>query len=221
MNDPHSEARPLALDAVIVMLSPTKGELWTEADRVVAAALLVDLTRQGRLLVSGSGQDLQVAVQDATPVGDDLLDAALQAVASHERTGRVTKLLGVLPSSDQVLDRLVTEGKVTVETGRKFGMLKVRRHHPTPAAARDALTARLQGVLLEGAEPDARTAALLSVLAIDRRLRAGVPEGQRPDVYRRVLSVRESTGQDEAAVVSTIDELVRRANNSARNSSLT
>jgi len=217
MDDPHSEARPLALDAVIVMLSPTKGELWTEADRVVAAALLVDLTRQGRLLVSGSGQDLQVAVQDATPVGDELLDAALQAVAS-ERTGRVTKLLGVLPKSDRVLDRLVTEGKVAVETGRKFGMLKVQRHHPTHAAGRDALTATLRDTLLGGSDPDARTATLLSVLAIDRRLRAGVPEGQRPDVYRRVLTVRESTGQDEAAVVSTIDELVRRANNSARNS---
>ena len=216
MTDPAGTQRPLALDAVLVMLRPSKGEVWDEADMVVAAALLVELTHLGRLAVTGSGQALEVAVEDATPVGDELLDEALRTVG--ERPGRVTKLVRRLPTSDRVLQRLVAEGAVTVDSERKWGLKTVERHRPTPGAGREALVAMTKESVFGAMPPDARSAMLVSVLAIGRPLRAGVPEGQRPEVRRHLLAVRDSLGEEEAAVVATVDEVVRRANNGANSS---
>lgn len=217
MTDPHGADRPLALDAVLVMLNPTKGELWAQANLVVAAALLVELTRQGRLLVTGSGQKLEVSVRDPAPVGDELLDDALATIASGDQPRPVTKLVTVLPKSDRVLSRLVADGAVTEESQRRFGMIKVQRHHPTPASDRETLTGTLRGALLGTSSPDARSAMLLSVLDIGPDLRAGVPSDQRPEVLRRTLAIRESIGQGEAAIVATIDDIVGRADSIARN----
>lgn len=76
---------------------------------------------------------------------------------------------------------------------------------------------RGQDVLLGVADPDARSAALLTVVAIDRRLRVDLTDNQRPEVARRLLSIRENIGEDEAALVSTIQEWVLRAAQNLRN----
>lgn len=217
MTDPHSAARPLALDAMIVMLKPGKGDMWSHANLGVAAALLVELTREGRLLVTGAGQRREVVAQDTTPVGDELLDEALQIVASSQNP-RVTKLITMLPKSDRVLDRLLAEGMVTVEPARKFGLWKVERHHPTPAAGRDALMTTLRNTFLGTVTPDARSAMLFSVLDIGPDLIATFPRAQRPELARRGYAIRETIGEGEAGLVTTIDTVVGQANNMARNS---
>lgn len=210
--------RPLALDAVVVMLSPTKGTLWSHANLVVAAALLVELTRLGRLTVTGSQQQLEVAVHDPTPVGDDLLDEALRTVGAADGPIRVTKVITMLPTSDQVLDRLVAEGAVTEESDRKFGLFKVQRHRPTPAAGRDALRSTVRAAFKGETEPDSRSVMLFSVVDIGPNLRGGLPSERRPEVARQAYAIRDTIGEGESALVSTIDEVVRRANAAARDS---
>ena len=79
------------------------------------------------------GRKLAVGVRDPSPVGDELLDEALQTIASRESADRVVKLVKELPTTDRVLERLVADGTVTAEQGRKFGLLRATRNTSFPS----------------------------------------------------------------------------------------
>lgn len=216
MADPDRATRPLAVDATIVMLSPSKGEVWNCADLVVALALLVELTRTGRLTVSGSGERMKLTPRDTSPAGDELLDEAIQAVASRGDSSRVLKVIPLLPKTDQILDRLVAEGMATEHSERKLGIFTSQRHRPTPAADRDNLLDKVMDALRGATTPDAQTALLVSVLTIDRTLRAVFPREQRIEMVPRIDAIRESTGPDEAALATLFAKRIAAAQSSGR-----
>lgn len=216
MADPHTASQPLAVDATIVMLSPSKGEVWNYADLVVALALLVELTRTGRLTVTGSGERMEVAARDTSPTGDELLDEAIQTVASRGESARIHKVVPLLPKSDRILDRLVSQGLATSHSERKLAIFTTQRHRPTPAAGGDALREEILGALHGSSAPGTRTAMLVSVLAIDRTLIAGFPREQRIEMVTRIEAIRESTGTGEAALASLFAKRIASAQSSGR-----
>jgi golgi phosphoprotein 3 len=83
------DERTLGEDLLLLALDDEKGTISTPASDAVgyglAGAALMDLTLQGRL-EAGRGETLVVA--DPGPAGDDVLDEALQKIASSRKPGK-------------------------------------------------------------------------------------------------------------------------------------
>ncbi|MGW4837801.1 GOLPH3/VPS74 family protein [Streptomyces globisporus] len=141
-----------------------KGE--TAARWGVAAGMLLELVMAGRVTVRGG----RVEVFDPTPTGDALLDGRLDRLTRwvHE-TSSSRKVVAWLTrdhakGSQDVVDSLVARGLVTEEKRRALGVFPVRRYPEADGTVERELRARLAAAVLEGAEPDARTTALVALV---------------------------------------------------------
>ncbi|MFD4590871.1 GOLPH3/VPS74 family protein [Streptomyces rubiginosohelvolus] len=141
-----------------------KGE--TAARWGVAAGMLLELVMAGRVTVRGG----RVEVFDPTPTGDALLDGRLDRLTRwvHE-TSSSRKVVAWLTrdhakGSQDVVDSLVARGLVTEEKHRALGVFPVRRYPEADGTVERELRAWLAAAVLEGAEPDARTSALVALV---------------------------------------------------------
>ncbi len=115
----------LTEELVLVLLNPATGRAvvdGTSLDRAIGGALLLDLATRERITADGDGARASLAVVDAAPTGDALLDAALarldkplKAQKAVERLARGTRT--------PVLERLVERGLVRRERSRLLGVL--------------------------------------------------------------------------------------------------
>ncbi|WP_043503232.1 GOLPH3/VPS74 family protein [Georgenia sp. SUBG003] len=162
----------VAEDLLLAVTDDATGKLLVsgaEVDVALGGALLVELAH--RELVDVAGPDDRVRegrliVRNATRTGDDLLDEALAAVVAKEgkKPRTVVTKLGkkIRP---RLYDRLVAAGVLRAENGRVLGLLPTRRWPTENAVPESAVRARLVEALRVGAAADARTAALISLLA--------------------------------------------------------
>lgn len=195
---------PLTDELLLLGYDDTRGKpvLGTyRLDLALAGAVLLDLTLAGRIDVDGK----HVAVRDPAPTDDPVADAALARIAADKpRTPQawVERLQKGL--RDRVLDRLVAQGAVERVEDRVLGFIPRTRYpagDPRPEA--DA-RARLDGAIRHGVRPDARTAALASLVLAAGLTRTVVPDMPERDAKRRL---RELTAGDWAgpAVRKAID----------------
>lgn len=206
--------RSLARDVVVSLLDPEKRKLGLDVDAVVGGALLAELVVEGRLEVTGTGKSTRVTVRDPTPLGDDELDDALATVGSGLVGTKVTWLLELLPTADELLRRLVRDGALVDETRTVLKVVTLRRHRPTPAAGRDELVARVRSALRGDSVPDGRTALILGLVDAGRMLRTFVSGREIDLAHRNVLAALERLGDTERAVVAAVEVKVDRANRS-------
>ena len=201
---PDRGAPSLAQDAVVAAIDPDTGKIWNDASFAVPGALLVELVREGRLQVSGTGKKARATVRDPAPLGDPELDDALTVVGSGVVGQKVTRLVGAVPKSHQLVQRLVAEGVIVEESHRRLGMFTTRRYQPAPAAGRDELVARIRSALLGESVPDERTALLISVL-VGVHTKLFVPKRRVGEARRRATEILERIGDDERAIVSAVE----------------
>jgi hypothetical protein len=127
----------------------------------LGGAVLVELALLGRVETDGSKVH---AVGDG-PLPDPLLQDAYDKVAEKPR-GAQTLLLTIGSSLwDPVIDRLIERGLIRREKKRVLGLFRMTQ---LPAAEHEheaAVRAKIRAVLVNGAEPDARTAALTALLS--------------------------------------------------------
>jgi Golgi phosphoprotein 3 (GPP34) len=87
-------------------------------DRGVAGALLSELALRGRLTTEGP-----VAVTDASPAGDPVLDDLLVEIAAKPRTPRAwVDHLREAGLTRRLLDRMVESGRVEIDHHRNYGL---------------------------------------------------------------------------------------------------
>ena len=201
---PDRAGPSLAREAVIAAWDPETETFWPDLNFVIAAALLVELVREGRLEVSGADKKLQVTLRDSTPLGDPELDDALQRIGSGMVGQKVTTIRRFLPEDYEIVMRLVADGAVLEESRRKLGMFPVRRYRPTASAGRDELVARLRSSLLGESMPDERTALLISVLNLGVHPKLFVPRSSVKEARRRAEEILERIGDVDRALVSTL-----------------
>ncbi len=202
----------IARDLVVAALDPEDGKLMAFGSAAVPGALLLELTREGRLEVSGDGRKTRVTVRDLTPLGDAELDDALLTVETGVSGNKVSRLVEFLPTSDQVLDRLVAAGEVTEESQQKLGMFSVTRRYPAPSARRDEVVGRLRSALLGESVPDDRTAMLTSVLLASTNLKHWVGRQHVKEADRRAREISERLRDDEQTLVAAIKAAVISGN---------
>jgi hypothetical protein len=157
----------LADDLVLLLIDPESGHPMvdgTSLDRGIGGALLLDLTLAGRISTEGGGARATLVVDDPRPTGDPLLDEAVARIgAGSVRARRAVEKLSKRVRKP-VFGRLVAAGVVVEEQRRVLGLIPNTSWRTADPAPRKALVAAVAAVLLDGKDPDERTACLVSLL---------------------------------------------------------
>lgn len=205
---------PLSLAEEIVLLSLDDatgrpvGRAGMAPDLALAGALLMDLALAGRI---DTDRD-RLWIAEATPLGDEVADAALARLAAPDAPADARGAIPLLARDaaamrEVLLHRLVARGILRQVEGRLLWVFSERRFpkeegRPEAAEAR----ARLRGLLLEEAIPAPRDALLLGLARAAGLLplifSAEELEGVQPwlAVVTRIESLNRSLGTAVAEV---------------------
>ena len=162
----------IAEEVLLLLVDDRTGRFLVEStklDNVLAGAVLVELATIERVGFAPAGGRLRrgrIVVLDPTPPGDPMLDRALATIAAG-RPAKPDRLIAKLRKGlrSRLLERLGEAGAVRRTTRKLLGILPRTTWPAADSRHKQELRARLQNVLVAGASPDSRTAALVSLLS--------------------------------------------------------
>lgn len=148
----------------------------------MAGAVVVELALTERI---AEGDDDVVTVVDPAPAGAGHLDTVLAEAAGQVE---VSKLLRRTRSGapERTIPALVERGVLRRRRTPLLGLVPAHRYPTQDASARSEIRTRLADAVLDGHEPDERTAALIGVLHAARLWRRALPAGRRRQVRTRM-----------------------------------
>jgi hypothetical protein len=153
-------------------------------DYGLAGAVLSELAAAGRIDLVGR----HLYAVDATPLGDPLLDAALDRITAEHRPHRPEWWIARLAKGlhGHVVDRLVAVGAVHRAETRVLH----RTRYPARGGVHEArIRARVTAAVLGGVTPDGRTAALIGLVGACGFERTLFPHADRHAVKARIAAV--------------------------------
>lgn len=162
----------IAEDLLLLLYDDETGKPITGSpglDYALAGAVLIELTLQGKLDITGEGNGEKpgrLKVLDGAPTGDPILDERLAFVVDKpgkkpkDQVGRLSKHL-----RDQLLARLVERGVLEETQGKVLGFIPVPRWPAKDARHEAEVRAQLESVLKAGTAPNERTGALIALLS--------------------------------------------------------
>ncbi|GIF08096.1 GOLPH3/VPS74 family protein [Actinoplanes siamensis] len=171
----------------------------TRIDHGLGGALLLELVLAERIDVA----DRRVVTRGDGPLGDALLDEALDRIAADRRSRKPVDWVKRLAKGarHRVIERLVAAGALRVERTPVLGIFSRTRYpgaHGAEPAARAEARERLRGAILGSGPVLPRTAALCALVAateLDRKLFA--------DLDRKLVRARlKEIGQGEWAAAA-------------------
>ena len=219
-------------DYLLLTLDDVTGKAVVDAsyrEQVAAGALLLELALLGRADLAGDGDGGRVGrivVRDASATGNPLLDEALDVVRSREgsKPKALVGPLAKLKPASRAIASLAERGVLRREHGRVLGIFPTTRWPAADSRHEDGVRAALWRVLVDGAVPDERTAAVVTILSATgqagRVLAAGGDRGapavaeagvewsgaRRREVDRRAKEIA-SESWASAAVKAYVDEV--------------
>jgi hypothetical protein len=150
-----------------------------QLDPALAGAVLIELVVAGRVNLL-EGRQAKVVVTDGTPLGDPVLDVALQSLVDNGPLKPVQAIrLLAKGLRARLNDLLEQRGILRRESGKVLGLFPTTRWPARDSGPEQDVRALVVGALLKGQEPDGRTAAVISVLTAADMLTTVV---QRPDI---------------------------------------
>jgi Golgi phosphoprotein 3 len=185
----------------------------SKLDYVLAGAVLMDLLLTDRLRFA----DGKLAVADASPTGDAVLDDALTKLERSAKPRSPQHWVNRLAGDhlrDRVIDELVQRQIVRREEHHILGIFPANRFPTEDPTPEQAVRARLRAVLLEGREPEPRDAALVALLKAGDLLGAVLSKeerhraGERVKELTRPAAVGKATTQTIAAVEAAADAVM-------------
>ncbi|MBU2668139.1 GPP34 family phosphoprotein [Actinoplanes bogorensis] len=154
----------LAEDLLLLLFQPDSGTIAGENTLfyVLGGAVLADLALNEQVRTpSGSAK---VAAVEGRPPADDILRSAWDYVAGKPR-GVQTVLAAVGPPlRGPLLDRLVENGHIRRTSRKALGVFTTTSLSDGGTGRRAGLLGAVRGVLVDGAEPAPRIAALAALL---------------------------------------------------------
>jgi hypothetical protein len=158
----------------------------------LAGAILLELAAAG-CLEHADGKLVATACEaPADPLAADALD--MIRADDRQRTakgwiGRLPK--GLKPLRERTADGLVQRGVLEEERRRRLGLFETTRYPERDPEVERRLRARLAEVLVEGREPTAHEAMLVSLLHAYDLVKRVVPKDARRDARRRAKAIAE------------------------------
>jgi hypothetical protein len=183
----------IAEDVLLLLLDDGSGKPVvdsTKLPRVLAGSLVLELAMTGVLRVSGDGEQVKkgrLVVAGGPPPTDPLLQRVTDAVATSSRPMTPKRAIEKLQKGlrDEVASRLVAQGFVDEKRGKILGLFPTTAWPARDTAYEAGIRNALHAVLVDGATPQPRVAAVVSLLcAID-----AVGKVMR-DADRRVITKR-------------------------------
>ncbi|MFH8574288.1 GPP34 family phosphoprotein [Streptomyces sp. NPDC017993] len=184
----------LAEEIMLLSLDDESGSAKqrSAAGWAVSGGILLELVLAGRVSIAGKHLELT----DTTPTGDELLDgrtALIETWLRGRKQRRVTEWL----TKDQAkavgaaLESLCRRGVVVEEKHKALGVFPIRRYPEADGAVEAELRERLRAVVLDGAEPDTRTAGLIALIHSAKLHRLAFPDSPRKEVTARMAQVAD------------------------------
>lgn len=166
----------IAEDLLLLLFDPRSGTIAGEGTLfyTLAGAVLADLALSGRVTLGEewtlSGRRLYAV--EADPPADPLLEDAWERLRG--KPYGVQHLLATIGPRlrEPLLARLVESGDIVRRRGRFLGLVPTTRLVDGGTGRRGELVARVGAVLVDGADPDPRTAALGALLSASGSLPA-------------------------------------------------
>jgi len=208
----------LAEDLLLLVTDDASGRLSVPAAQVDAGlggANLLELTLMNKVDLSGEtdqGKPGRIIVRDPSPIGDAVLDAALEIVIAHagKKPSAVITPLGK-NLRRALYERLAGRGLVRAEQGSILGVFQTRRWPALDSRHEEEVRGPMTRALLRQAEPDTRSAALIALVHA-LRCEHKIVDPRHYDLSRRQLRARAeeiARGSWAAqAVRKTIDEMI-------------
>ncbi|MFI5835403.1 GPP34 family phosphoprotein [Micromonospora sp. NPDC051300] len=162
--EPRLDAPTLVEDLLLLLFQPASGTIAGENTLfyVLGGAVLADLALGEHLTTTDRGRVSGVA---GHPPPDDLLRPAWTYLAEKPR-GVQTALAAIGPAlREPVLARLVARGDIDEEPLKVLGLFRTTALREGRTERRARLLADVRRVLVDGAEPHARVAALAALLS--------------------------------------------------------
>lgn len=209
-SDDYSRDVLIAEDLLLLLTHDTSGRPQADSVKLphaLAGAVLLELAMAGKVDVAGANARVKAGrliVTDASPTGDEILDAALTTI--RQREGKKPQdVVGKLHKGlrDKLYERLAERGILRRERDKVLGLFP-RTSWPAGDAlheqqVRAAIAATLGG---DGREIEARIGALISLLsAIDAVTKVVDPNAygiEKRELKRRAKAVAEQTWASEA-----------------------
>jgi len=154
-------------DLLLVLFQPDSGTIAGENTLfyVLAAAVLTDLARRGDIELVDAGPRGTLVHAAGEPPEDDLLRPMWDYISQKPR-GVHTVLAACGPTLRQpVIDRLVESGDLRLEKRRVLGVFPSTALVDGRTGRRETLISELRAVLVDGAQPGARAAALTALVS--------------------------------------------------------
>ncbi|WP_428950035.1 GOLPH3/VPS74 family protein [Streptomyces sp. cg35] len=194
----------LVEDLLLLMMDDKSGTIAGEGTLyyTLGGAVLVELGLKGRVRVDENDaglNGLKVHAVAGAPLIDPLLQSADGKVA--ERLRGVQTLLIEIGTGlrGTVLDRLVERGMLRQEKKERLGVFSSTSTTIVDTEYKKALVEKVRAVLVDNAEPDARTAALVGLLSASGTLPSlhrSIPWSGK--VYRRAKELEQVSWGAEA-----------------------
>ncbi|MBN6037398.1 GPP34 family phosphoprotein [Amycolatopsis sp. 195334CR] len=202
----------IAEDLVLLVFDDETGKpdsMVTNLPYALAGALLIELGIENRIGVDGKGR---LELLDRTPPAHPVLADALVKLEKFD--GRKPKD-AISPLSGQklterLLEGLADRGVLRREEGKVLKLFPVTRWPAEDSAHEESLRSKLNAVLVDGEEPDERTAALVAVLAAIKAASKVLDLPERADrkvVDQRAKEIAEGDW-GSTATRKAIDELM-------------
>ncbi|SDS95030.1 GOLPH3/VPS74 family protein [Actinopolymorpha singaporensis] len=195
----------LAEDLLLLLVDDSTGRPVTDGtklDHALAGAVLLELTLRGKVDVAGPGEDVRkgrLVVRDESPTGEPVLDQGLSILDAREGS-KPANVLGRLAKGlrDRLLAGLADRGVLRQEKGRVLGIFPTTRWPAEDSSHENSLRVTLSDVLVQGRTPDARTGALVSLLAAIDVVPKVVDAPDRRAVRRRAREISEGAWAADA-----------------------
>ncbi|WP_030763496.1 GOLPH3/VPS74 family protein [Streptomyces sp. NRRL F-2664] len=158
----------------------------------VAGAILLELVMAERVVVA----DKRLQLVSAEPMGEPLLDDRYRLIEAWLR-GRARRPVSQWLTKDAakavpaVLARLGERGLVLPQERKVLGMFPLRRYPEADGRAERALRERLAAAVLQGAEPDERTAGVIALLHAAKLHRLAFPDHRPRTVRPRMAEIAD------------------------------
>ncbi len=157
----------LAEDLLLLLFQPGTGSIAGEGTLyyVLAGAVLADLALDERVTTATtrSGTAHVEAAPGRAPA-DEILRSAWDYVSDQPR-GVQTFLAAIGPTlRGPMLERLITRGDIREENGKVLGLFKTTTLKDGGSGRRSSLLKDVRDVLVDGAEPTPRVAALAALI---------------------------------------------------------
>lgn len=176
----------LAEELLLLLLDDEKGTVSaTAANAGLAGALLLDLVAAGKV-------DDRIA-RTGTEPSEPALAAAWRAIDEPKPAKHwVNKLPGRLkPIKGTIAGGLVARGVLDERRHKTLGLFSSTRYPELDPGPETELRARLRRVLVDGEEPDERTAALLGLLVPLDLVKRLVERDERKAAVARAKAIAE------------------------------